>query len=144
MFRWESAFTWALSLDPLCCGALAWGKERLKARSKALCASVGLPAKFWGWVDKAEPAPGPAALAGSMDGAAEAAFAALVKVERVLGVMVAAEVEGVEVLLTIAARNAAVLGEGGGKEMPPPSGVSPVLKLERSGVKPVRKLLGSK
>lgn len=73
-----------------------------------------------------------------------AAAAAFVSAESVLGVMVAAEVEAPEVLLTMAARKAAVLGEGGGKDMPPPSGVRPVLKLERSGVKPVRNELGSK
>lgn len=79
-----------------------------------------------------------------MDPPAVAAAAALVKAERVLGVMVAPDVEAPEVLLTIAARKAAVLGEGGGKDMPPPSGVRPVLKLERSGVNPVRNELGSK
>ncbi len=61
---------------------------------------------------------------GSMDPPAVAAAAALVKAERVLGVNVAPDVEAPEVLLTIAARKAAVLGEGGGKDMPPPSGVN--------------------
>ena len=65
--------------------------------------------------------------------------------ESVFGVMVAAEVEAADVLFTIAARKAAVFGEGGGNEIgPPPRGVKPVLKLDRSGVKPVRKELGSK
>lgn len=73
-----------------------------------------------------------------------AAAAAFVSAESVLGVMVAAELGAPEVLLTMAARKAAVLGEGGGNDMPPPRGVRPVLKLDKSGVKPVRNELGSK
>lgn len=117
------------------------GKERLKARSNAFCASVGLAAKCWGWVDKEEPAAGVGAL-----GSIAVVGLTLVRAESVVGVMMAAaEVEAAEVvLLTMAARKAAVLGEGGGKDMPPLSGVRPVLKLERSGVKPVRNELGSK
>lgn len=65
------------------------------------------------------------------------------RAESVLGVMVAPEADGPEELVTMA-RNVAVFGEGGGKAIGPlPRGVRPVLKLERSGVKPVLKL-GSK
>ena len=42
------------------------------------------------------------------------------------------------------AKKAAVPGDGGGNPLALPRGVSPVLKLERSGVKPVRNEDGSK
>lgn len=73
--------------------------------------------------------------------------AAPVKAARVLGVMVGPVAGGATPTgpLVTMARNAAVLGEGGGKEVgPPASGVSPVRKLLRSGVNPVRKDCGSK
>lgn len=62
----------------------------------------------------------------------------------VFGVMGAPDKAAVP-LLFIMAKNAAVFGLGGGKDPDvAPNGVSPVLKLERSGVKPVRKVDGSK
>lgn len=64
--------------------------------------------------------------------------------ERVFGVMVAPDRPGPLELVTMA-KKAAVFGLGGGKEAPvAPRGVRPVLKVDRSGVKPVRKAEGSK
>lgn len=49
-------------------------------------------------------------------------------------------------LFVTMARKAAVFGLGGGNPLPvaPPKGVKPVLKLDKSGVNPLRKLLTSK
>ena len=60
------------------------------------------------------------------------------------GVIVVPDKPGPLLFVTIA-RKAAVFGLGGGKEPEaPPKGVKPVLKFVKSGVKPVRKELGSK